>query len=144
MGICDNLPFLHLWGFKCNYANTLFAFLYPLRGVSQVSLMVKNQPASDGHVRAMGSIPGSGRSPGEGNGNPPQHSCLENPWTEEPGSLKSIPSQRVEHNWSNLARMHARSWETGRNLQTKPISGTHSIPVAALPIKPFPWINKYG
>ena len=31
----------------------------------------------------MGLIPGSGRSPGEGNGNPPQYSCLENPWTEE-------------------------------------------------------------
>ena len=30
-----------------------------------------------------GSIPGSGRSPGEGNGNPLQYSCLENPWTEE-------------------------------------------------------------
>ena len=27
----------------------------------------------------LGSIPGSGRSPGEGNGNPPQYSCLENP-----------------------------------------------------------------
>ena len=39
---------------------------------------------SDGKVSAYnaggrGSIPGSGRSPGEGNGNPLQHSCLENP-----------------------------------------------------------------
>ena len=33
-----------------------------------------------------GSIPGSGRSPGEGNGNPLQYSCLEKiPWMEEPG-----------------------------------------------------------
>ena len=32
-------------------------------------------------------IPGSGRSPGEGNGNPLQYSCLENPMTEEPGGL---------------------------------------------------------
>ena len=33
-------------------------------------------------------IPGlSGRSPGKGNGNPLQYSCLENPWTEEPGGL---------------------------------------------------------
>ena len=37
--------------------------------------MVKNVPASEGDV---GSIPGSGRSPGEGNGNPLQYSCLEN------------------------------------------------------------------
>ena len=33
----------------------------------------------------LGSIPGLGKSPGEGNGNPLQYSCLENPWTEEPG-----------------------------------------------------------
>ena len=32
-----------------------------------------------------GSIPESGRSPGKGNGNPFQYSCLGNPWTEEPG-----------------------------------------------------------
>ena len=38
--------------------------------------MVKNQPAKTGDVR---SISGSGRSPGEGNGNPLQYSCLENP-----------------------------------------------------------------
>ena len=41
--------------------------------------MVKNLPASEGDVGDAGSIPGSGRSPGGGNGNPLQHSCLENP-----------------------------------------------------------------
>ena len=39
-------------------------------------LSVKNPPANAGDV---GSIPGSGRSPGEGNGNPLQYSCLGNP-----------------------------------------------------------------
>ena len=38
--------------------------------------MVKNLPANAGEV---GSIPGRGRTPGEGNGNPLQYSCLENP-----------------------------------------------------------------
>ena len=38
--------------------------------------MVKNPPANVGDA---GSIPGPGRSPGGGNGNPLQHSCLENP-----------------------------------------------------------------
>ena len=38
--------------------------------------MVKNLPANSGD---MSLIPGSGRSPGEGNGNPPQYSCLRNP-----------------------------------------------------------------
>ena len=42
-------------------------------------LVVKNPPANAGDVRDTGSIPGSGRSPGEGNGNPLQYSSLENP-----------------------------------------------------------------
>ena len=49
--------------------------------------MVKNPPANAGDVRNVGSIPGSGRSPGKGNGNPLQYSCLEIPWTEEAGEL---------------------------------------------------------
>ena len=40
--------------------------------------VVKNPPASVGDIRAAGSIPGSGRSPGGGHGNPLQYSCLEN------------------------------------------------------------------
>ena len=40
--------------------------------------MLKNLPANTGNARDMGSIPGSGRSPGVGNGNPCQYSCLEN------------------------------------------------------------------
>ena len=41
--------------------------------------MVKNLPANSGDIKDVGSIPGLGRSPGEGNGNPLQYSCLENP-----------------------------------------------------------------
>ena len=41
--------------------------------------MVKNQPATAGDTGDAGSIPESGRSPGEGNGNPLQYSCLGNP-----------------------------------------------------------------
>ena len=51
---------------------------YLLRA-SQVALIVMNLPAKVGDVRDVGSIPGSGRSPGEGNSNPLQYSCLENP-----------------------------------------------------------------
>ena len=46
---------------------------------SQVVLVVKNTSANAKDTRDAGSIPGSGRSPGEGNGNPLQYSCLENP-----------------------------------------------------------------
>ena len=44
-----------------------------------MALVVKNLPANTGDVRDMGLIPGLGRSPGEGNGNALQYSCLENP-----------------------------------------------------------------
>ena len=58
--------------------------------------MVKNLPANAGDTGEAGLIPGLGRSPGEGNGNPLQYSCLENPWTEEPGGLQSIGSQELD------------------------------------------------
>ena len=46
---------------------------------SQVELVVNNPLASEGDIRDVGSIPGSGRSPGGGHSNPHQYSCLENP-----------------------------------------------------------------
>ena len=46
---------------------------------SPAGSMVKNPPANAGGPRDVGLIPGSGRSPGEGNGNPLQYSCLGNP-----------------------------------------------------------------
>ena len=44
-----------------------------------MALVVKNLLANTGDLRDVGLIPGLGRSPGEGNGNPLQYSCLENP-----------------------------------------------------------------
>ena len=46
---------------------------------SPVALVVKNPPANAGDIRDTGSIPGWGRSPGGGHGNPLQYSCLKNP-----------------------------------------------------------------
>ena len=48
-----------------------------------MALVVRNPPANAGYVRDAGLIPGSGKSPGEGHGNPLQHSCLENPMDTE-------------------------------------------------------------
>ena len=56
----------------------MIVFIY-ISWASQVALVVKNPPASAGDIRDLSLIPGSGRSPGEGNGNPLQDSCLENP-----------------------------------------------------------------
>ena len=59
---------------------------------SQVALVVKNLPANAGDIKDVGLIPGLGRSPGEGNGNPLQYSSLENPMEEEPGGLQTMGS----------------------------------------------------
>ena len=44
----------------------------------QGALLVKNLPANAGDIRDEGSVPGSGRSPGEGHGDPLHYSCLDN------------------------------------------------------------------
>jgi len=64
--------------------------------------VVKNLPANIGDTEDMGLIPGLGRSPGEGNGDPLQCSCLENPmdsgawWATAHGAAK-IRTQLSTH-----------------------------------------------
>ena len=58
----------------------------------------------------LGSIPGSGRYSGEGNGDPLQYSCLEIPWMEEPGWLQSKGLQRVRHDWATSLSLIHRRW----------------------------------
>ena len=62
---------------------------------SLVAQWVKNLPANAGAVRL---VPGLGGSPGEGNGNPLQYSCLAIPWRKEPGRLQSMGCKRVGDN----------------------------------------------
>ena len=59
--------------------------------------MVKNPPATVGDTRDIGSIPGSGRSPGEGNSSPLQYFCLENPMDRGAWRATVMESQRVGH-----------------------------------------------
>ena len=77
--------------------STKFNNMFIWERASRVELVVKNAPAPAGDTRDVGWIPGLERSPGEGNGNPPQNSPGEFPWAEEPGGLWSIGSQRVRH-----------------------------------------------
>ena len=67
-----------------------------------MALVVKNPAASTGDTRDAGLIPGSGRSPGEGNGNPLQYSCLENP--KDRGSWQTTV-HRVVKSWTQLKRL---------------------------------------
>ena len=66
----------------------------------------------------LGSIPRLGRSPGGGHGNP---LAWRIPWTEEPGRVLSMGSQRVRHNWSDLACMHTKA------VSPIPLKWSHTI-----------------
>ena len=71
-----------------------------------MALVVKILPARAGNIRHPGSIPGSGKSPGEG------HAGIlawRIPWTEEPGGLQSIGLQRVRH---DLTSKSVPGWHT--------------------------------
>jgi len=63
---------------------------------SQAALVVNNLPANAGDIRDVGSIPGSGRSPGGGHAIHSSILAWRISWTEEPGGLQSMGSQRVD------------------------------------------------
>ena len=90
-----------------------------MRAKSQVALVVKNLPANAGDIRDMGSISGSERSPGEGNGNPLQYShgqrslagygpqgCKESDMTEATEHTStSTEKRRAQYNQRALKEM---------------------------------------
>ena len=68
--------------------------------------MIKNSPADAGNESDMGSIPGSRRCPGEGNGNPLQYSCLENSMARGAGGPQFMGPQ--ESNTTDQLRTEHR------------------------------------
>ena len=78
-----------------------------------MALEAKNLPARGGDIRDTSSIPGSGRSPGEGNGNRSSILAWKIPWTEEPAELQSIGLQRVGHKRGDLAHTCTLLWRAG-------------------------------
>ena len=67
----------------------------------------------------LGSSPALRRSPGEGNGNPVQYTCLENSMTEEPGELQSMGLQRVRHNWATNTHTHTKAPDAQPGMKTQ-------------------------
>ena len=92
-----------------------------------MALVVKNPLANGGDVRDVGLIPGLGRSPGGGHGNPLQYSCLENPmdrgawWATVHGAAKS---RTQVQRFSMHAYMPQRRalWDTPWALDTRSVS----------------------
>ena len=109
--------------------------------------MIKNPPASAGGARDVDSIPGSGRFPGEGNGNPLQYSCLGNPmdrgawWVTVHGATKSGTQLRA-HTQSLFSR--GTVVFLGVNFQLLWTTGSLSILKAVLPMRIYtlsPWTS---
>ena len=92
-----------------------------LEGISSLSLSIDflcffaiitwEGKASACNAGELGSIPGSGRSPEEGNGFPLQYSILawRIPWTEDPGGLQSMRLQRIRQDWVTFTFFHNNS-----------------------------------
>ena len=94
--------------FSCHTHNSLdFIPATPHSGA-----VVKNLPANAGNTGEVGSIPGWGRSPGEGHGTPLHYSGLEISWTEEPGGLQSVGSQTVRHDMHTHTHTHTHTHAT--------------------------------
>ena len=105
--------------------------------------MVKNLPANAGDAREVGSIPGWGRSPGGGNGNPFQYSCLENPMDRGAcgawWGLQSMRSHRIRHSWARSG------WHWELHFPSHPIcSSPRWVPSTSVPACIWPakaWLN---
>ena len=77
---------------------------------SQVVLEVKNLPANEGDLRDVGSIPGSGRFPGEGHDNSLQYSCLENSMDRRAWRV-TLHRVTKSQTWLKWLSTHAHTFE---------------------------------
>ena len=107
----------------------MVVLIYPYGG--------SNSKESACNVRDAGSIPGSGRFPGEGNGNPLQYSCLEKS-PEDPGRLQTMGLQRVGHSWATNTSHTMEHYSTIKRKKILIYSTTW------MDIKIFCWMRKVG
>ena len=97
---------------------------------SQVALVGKNSPANAGGLKDLGSVSGSGRSPGRGHSNPLQYSCLENPMNR--GAWQG-PVHKVSKSWTWLKWLSTYNiWNGGvSKVDCPPHCGWTSSPLRA-------------
>ena len=76
----------------------------------KVALMVKNLSANAEDIRDVGSIPGSGSTPGRGHGNPLQHSCLENPKDRGVWGATVLRVSQSQLNWLRMNATSGHNW----------------------------------
>ena len=108
LNLCQHDSVILSWDIRQNRMNNYYMLYVHSRG-SQRVIVVKKKPACQcRRHRDMGSIPGSGRSPGGGHGNPLQYSCLENPMDE--GAWWAIVHRVAKsQTWLMWLNMHTHS-----------------------------------
>ena len=102
LALVNNVGFhlLYCFQFICHWIKHRFVYSpYYTKGLPRWH-RGKGPPVKAGDAGDLGSIPGSGRSPGVGNGNPLNILAWRIPWTEEPGGLQFMVLQRVGHDWT--------------------------------------------
>ena len=85
-------------------------------------LELKNLPANAGDIRDAGSVPGSGRSPGGGHGNPFQYSCLENPMDR--GAWQAMV-HRVARSQTWLKQLSMRAYKLLESRKSVEVRNNH-------------------
>ena len=104
-----------------------------MRGASQVVLVVKNLPANARDISDAGSIPRSGKSPGEGHDNPLQYSCLENPMDREAWWATVHRVTKSQTRLKQLSTWHIVNWGIGVCFEC----------ISSFLRKPFRFLKKY-
>ena len=116
-----------------NQLRKLLELFRTIYSSSQVTLLVKNQPANAGDIRDVGWIPGSGRSPGGGNGNPLQYSCLENSkdrgtwWATGHGIAKSRTQLSTRTSLPSAMTVDSVPFEFAPLALPRPLIGRHIL-----------------
>ena len=119
---------LRYWGLGFQHKNG-GAYFSPW--AYQVVVVVKNPSAKAGDARDMGLIPGLGRSPGEGNGNPQHYSCLGNPTDRRAWWATVHGVSSVRHDWA-----HTAQWQQFSTWQELSVGGDgETLSEAAAPTR---------
>ena len=115
--------------FNGTFNNWAFCWFYS-PSPSTLDLSCSSGKESACNAGDLGSIPGSGRSFGEGNGNSLQILAWSIPWTEEPGGPQSMGSQRVGHDWETNTATTPPSQVWPAPPQTPAVRPVSQMPVA--------------
>ena len=125
-----------------------------LTKASQMALLVENLPATAGEVRDAVLIPGSGRPPGGGHGNPLQYFCLENPMEKRAclATVHEVAKSQTQLKWLSTAHSSRSPGNTVLRLEVSVLqlkvgqgtAGNGSVSCRGLVGKKLAWVLRFS